>query len=212
MKDGIILIIDTTSEELFVGLYDNGKYDKVIISDAKFSHSVKLLPTIDQLLEINRLKINDVEAISLSVGPGSFTGIRIGVATAKAFEYALNMKVIAVDSLLITAYNYIQKGEKVTSLIDAKHDNAYVGVFSDGKEQLSFVDKKAFEKMDKGDVVVSPKENSFNALITDSYYDNLLQLTIDKYNKKEFSSNYCPLYLKLSQAEEEENAVKKMDV
>lgn len=211
MNKGNILIIDTTNEVLFVGLICEDGYDFTIIDDEKFSHSVKLLPTIDNLLEKHKLKINDIECVALSIGPGSFTGIRIGVSTVKAFQYAMNVKVIAVNTLEVIAYHKIKEKKEVISLIDAKHGNAYIGEYINGEEKLSFENLDSFNKRKINCQVLSNGQNAFGGKVIDCYYDNFYKIVVDKYSKGEFSLEFAPLYLKLSQAEEEENANKRME-
>lgn len=212
MKERNVLIIDTTSEELFVALIkDGGEVDKNYVSDCRSKHSVCLLPEIDGLLDRNGLKISDIGVCAISVGPGSFTGIRIGVATAKAFQYALNMKIIAVNSLEAAAYNYRGKG-KTLAIIDAKHGNAFSGVYENGEERLCFLNTVAVnEELKTTENFISPYKNSFGATVIDDYYDNLVSVVKEKVEREEFSENFAPLYLKLSQAEEEENDRKSLD-
>lgn len=211
MKDNNILIIDTTSDELFVALKKNDLVDKTLVCDCRSKHSVCLLPEIDALLKRNGLTIKDVGTCAVAIGPGSFTGIRIGVATAKVFQYALSMKIIAVNSLEAAAYNYSGKG-KTVAIIDAKHGNAFCGIYENGEERLCFLNKAQIEKELSGaKFFLSPYENSFGAKIVESYYDDLVSLVSEKFSKNVFATDFAPLYLKLSQAEEEENALSQVD-
>lgn len=206
-----VLVIDTTSDELFVALITKEKTEKKLVADCRSKHSVCLLPEIDKLLCQNGLKIEDVDVCALSVGPGSFTGIRIGVATAKAFQYALSMKIIAVNSLEAAAYNYKGDG-KTVAIIDAKHGNAFTGIYEDGKETLCFLNtEKLKDELSDAKHFVSPYENSFGATVVEDHYDGLLAVIKEKLQKNEYSENFAPLYLKLSQAEEEENDRKTVD-
>ncbi len=206
-----VLVIDTTSDELFVALITESKTDKKYLQDCRSKHSVCLLPEIDDILQRNGLKISDVDVCALSVGPGSFTGIRIGVATAKAFQYALSMKIIAVNSLEAAAYNYRGEG-KTVAIIDAKHGNAFTGIYENGEEKLCFLNTESLQKeLSTAKHFVSPFDNSFNAEKVDNYYDCLLEVIKEKLEKEEYSENFAPLYLKLSQAEEEENDRKRVD-
>ena len=212
MKENNVLVIDTTSEELFVAILTGDKEDREYVTDCRSKHSVCLLPTVDELLKRNGLAIKDVGVCALTVGPGSFTGIRIGVSTAKAFQYALSMKIIAVNSLEAAAYNYRGKG-KTVAIIDAKHGNAFTGIYENCAEKLCFLDTVSLKKeVEAADNFVSLYENSFGAKIVENYYDGFMALIREKLERKDFSLDFAPLYLKLSQAEEEENAHKKLDV
>ncbi len=216
-KREIILIIDTTSDELFLSLIENAKEHRIHLTDCNSGHSKIMVEEIDKLLRANNISINEVTTFALSVGPGSFTGIRIGVATVKAFIMVSGANVIAVNSLEANAYNYVNEDGKVISIIDAKHDNAYVGEYQmiDGvMAEIShgFMNKAKLEEMISDDVrLVSPYANSFGAKVTENYYDGFRNLVLHKLINKEFATDsFSPLYMKKSQAEEEEDVNKKL--
>ena len=108
-----ILSIDTSSNICGVAVLEDEKKLKEVSQNNGLTHSETLMPIIKNVL---------------SEGPGSFTGIRIGVATTKAFSDSLNIKEIGISSLETLAYNVKTNGV-ICSLIDAKNDNVYVGVF-----------------------------------------------------------------------------------
>lgn len=132
-----ILSISTSSNICSVAILD----DKNIILckniDDKNTHSEKLMPLINSILKDCNLCLNDISLLACSVGPGSFTGIRIGIATLKAFYDATSIPVIGVTSLESLAYNIKQDG-LICSLIDAKHNNVYFSLFryENGKYSL----------------------------------------------------------------------------
>ena len=204
-QNNVILILDTTSEELFLSLLINGEERRCYLKDCKSTHSVLLLKKIDELLTENGLTIKDVDCVALSVGPGSFTGIRIGVSTAKAFQYALGLKIIAVNSLEACAYNY--KEQKTCVIIDAKHNNAYTGVFNGENKELGFYNGKVIESLKEDKLFISPYANTFGAKVVENYYDGFVALVKERAKQGLYDEDFAPLYLKLSQAEEEENAL-----
>lgn len=95
-------------------------------------HSVSLMPLMDELLEANNLNICDMYAIAVDVGPGSFTGVRIGVSTANALAFSAGKKLIPVCSLAALKH-LAPPYSTVLSLIDARNTNAYGAVYAMGK-------------------------------------------------------------------------------
>ena len=129
-----ILSIDTSSNICTVAILQDDKLLKEITQNNGLTHSANLMPIIQTLLSSLSFTLKDIDLIVCDKGPGSFTGIRIGVATTMAFSDSLNINSIGITSLEALAYNVHSSGT-ICSLIDAKNDNVYVGVFeiSDGK-------------------------------------------------------------------------------
>ena len=123
-----ILSIDTSSNICGIALLEDAKLLKEISQNNGLTHSETLMPLIKELFSSQNMQLKDVDLIVCDKGPGSFTGIRIGVATAKAFSDSLDISSIGISSLETLAYNVKENGV-ICSLIDAKNDNAYVGVF-----------------------------------------------------------------------------------
>ncbi len=123
-----ILAIDTSSKICSVALLENDNLiDKNELEDGK-THSENLMPLLDELLKRNKTDIKQINLISCSVGPGSFTGIRIGVATVKPIAEVLNIKIASVTSLETLARNVEENGT-IVSLIDARNNQVYCGIF-----------------------------------------------------------------------------------
>lgn len=127
-----ILTIDTTTKKANVSISTDTKtYTKSI--DNEITHSEKLLPLIDEVLKQSNLNLKDIDLYACVVGPGSFTGIRIGLATIKAFAKVYSKKIFTVDSLEMFAYcgfkNTDKKIDYVVSLLDARNSRVYYGVF-----------------------------------------------------------------------------------
>lgn len=89
-----ILSIDTTSSICSVAILEDNKVIKEISNDDANTHSVKLMPQIEQIFKETNLTLNDMDLIACDKGPGSFTGIRIGIATVKAFLDVTNIRTI----------------------------------------------------------------------------------------------------------------------
>ena len=123
-----ILSLDTASTICTVALLEDKQLIKKMDLDDGLTHSEKLMPMIKQILTETNLNLSDINLLVCDKGPGSFTGIRIGVATVMAFSDSLNIPSVGVSSLLSLAYNIKSEGI-ICSLIDAKHSNCYFGLY-----------------------------------------------------------------------------------
>lgn len=126
-----ILSIDTSSSICSLAILEDNNVIKEVHNNSEREHSVTLMPMLDELLKSINLTLDDINLLCCTKGPGSFTGIRIGMATIKALADAKNIPVIGVDSLEALAYSgIIQKGEgEYISIIDAKNDNVYFAIY-----------------------------------------------------------------------------------
>lgn len=126
-----LLSIDTSSDVCSTAILEDDKLIKELnITDSK-THSENLMPLVDKLFKETGLQLSDMTAIACSIGPGSFTGIRIGIATVKAMAEVFNIPVISVTSLETLAE--LGNANTVVSLIDAKNDQVYCGIFGNGE-------------------------------------------------------------------------------
>ena len=123
-----ILAIDTSSSVCSTALLeDNQIIDENNLDNGR-THSENLMPLIKELLERNNIELKDINLIAVTVGPGSFTGIRIGIASIKAMAEVWNIPVASVTSLETLARNDESNKNKIV-LIDAKNNQVYSGVF-----------------------------------------------------------------------------------
>ncbi len=132
-----ILSIDTTSNVCSVSILENDQViDENILDNGK-THSENMMPLLDELLKRNNMDISNVEFISVCVGPGSFTGIRIGIATIKAFAEVLNIKVASVTSLETLSRNETaERDQVIVPIIDARNNQVYATVFDNEYNQI----------------------------------------------------------------------------
>jgi tRNA threonylcarbamoyladenosine biosynthesis protein TsaB len=126
-----ILSIETATTNCSVALSKN---DKVIAfkeyNDTNYSHSELLHSYILEVLSLVELKIEDLSAVAISKGPGSYTGLRIGVSAAKGLCYALNIPLISIDTLESSAHELdIEKGY-IVPVLDARRMEVYSAVFN----------------------------------------------------------------------------------
>ena len=145
-----ILCIDTSSKLCSVAIIEDKELIKKIELNNGLTHSESLMPNIKNVFEDTKLTINDIDLIVCDIGPGSFTGIRIGIATAKAFSDSLNIPTIGINSLECLALN-IKKSGIICSIIDCKNNNCYFALYK-------------FEN-DKYVVLNSPEATSIDNLI-----------------------------------------------
>ncbi|AAU22201.1 tRNA (adenosine(37)-N6)-threonylcarbamoyltransferase complex dimerization subunit type 1 TsaB [Bacillus licheniformis] len=130
-----ILAIDTSNLTLGVALIKDGKVIAEHISHLKKNHSVRAMPAIDELLKECGLKPSDLTQIAVAKGPGSYTGVRIGVTIAKTLAWSLNIPVKTVSSLEVLAANGRFFQGLICPLFDARRGQVYTGLYQyrDGK-------------------------------------------------------------------------------
>lgn len=154
-----ILCIETSTTNCSISL---GKGDELLsvkeVNSKSFSHSEQLHSFIQELLEVEGFKLSDLNAVSVSKGPGSYTGLRIGVSAAKGLAYALDIPLVSVSTLLCLAKQLNIKEGSVVSMLDARRMEVYSEIFD--KEfnsirgiEAEILNEKSFEKeLNKGKV------------------------------------------------------------
>ena len=123
----LTLAISTSSKICSVALLENDKPIKELNIDNLKTHSENLVPLIDELLKTANKKVSEIDLIACDVGPGSFTGIRIGISTAKAIAEVNQIPVASCTSLEGLSYN--ANADTICSLIDARNNQVYCGIF-----------------------------------------------------------------------------------
>ena len=93
------------------------------------AHSERLIPYIDFLLSESSLSYGDIDLIAISIGPGSFTGLRVGLATAKGLAFSLKKPLIAVNSLMARAFPFMPLFDRVGAYLDAKRGEVFAAIF-----------------------------------------------------------------------------------
>ena len=102
------------------------------------THSERLMPAIHSLFDEASLKIHDIQGIALSLGPGSFTGLRIGVSTVKGLAYALKIPVVGVSTLEVLATNVPYRSSVICPVLDARKKEVYAALFlGDGSGKIT---------------------------------------------------------------------------
>ena len=173
------------------------------IRECTRSHSVILMEEIENRLSDANLTLADIDVVACSVGPGSFTGIRIGVSTVKAFSYAFSKKVFQVTSFDILAYD--KKGGRNLAVIDARHDNYYVCGY-DGERAVTspeFVNAEGLFNLKKDfPIILTSSDLEFqekNCDVKQGFINAVIGKISTATTEKE---SLVPLYVRKSQAEE----------
>ncbi len=131
----IILAIDTSTKFLSVAITDGEKVLSSYHRQAHMNHSSRLVPTIGACLKKARLKLKDIDGFAISIGPGSFTGLRIGVTTVKTLAFILKKPVVAVPTLDAIAEGAKRFKGIICPILDAKKNKVYACFYeSDGKK------------------------------------------------------------------------------
>lgn len=201
----ITLYIDTSMDDLTICLLKDEKILSKKTRKCKNEHSVYTVSYIKDVLDEVSMQPNDVDTIMVVNGPGSFTGLRIGVSVAKTYGYLLKKKVILVSSLRQMAISV--KNQIAISLIDAKNGNYYMGIYD------MFDNDVKYEKFASKDEVILQIEKYEDAKLIsnkkfkiDDYEVEKVELDIEQivdYYKNENPTNIHdikPNYLKLPQA------------
>ena len=133
----ILLAVDTTAAVASAALFKDGALLAAKEADAGKKHAETALPLIDELLEQTGVSIGNVDLFAVDIGPGSFTGVRIGVSLVNALAFATGKKIVPVNALLAL---YTASGERewpVCAMIDARNGNAYAALYQAGVERIA---------------------------------------------------------------------------
>ncbi len=183
-----ILFINTSTEKLQLAVTKDGKTKKHVGGAYSKKHNADILPIIDSLLSSLDLTVKDVTDVVVVVGPGSFTGIRIGVTTALAIRRATGANIVGLTSLEVVA-----KKDECLAYLDCKHGNYYFLKRSlDGDEYFAgnTTDLKNY------------KGKKYQVKV-DTIKD-LIALGTKKVEEKAYSDDVTPFYLKSSSAERQD--------
>lgn len=225
-----LLAIDTTSNVATAAVVEETKCLGEITLNHSKTHSQKMMPIIESLLNELALDIKELDGIAVSAGPGSFTGVRIGMATAKALGHAQNLPVYPVSALEGLAYNVPAFDGLICPIMDARRDQVYTAIFKienqkmvriledsplSINELLMELDKNNEKVLFLGDGIVRFKDTIINHIGDRSVFasphlrmqraSSVGFLVLEKIDEFENPSylNAVPDYLRKSQAERE---------
>lgn len=124
-----ILAADTSSFPASVAVYEDGLILGEYIVRNKKKHSQNLMPMTERMLSELELDITDIDVFAVTVGPGSFTGLRIGISTIRAFAQATKKKVVGISTLEALAYNFAGSDAVVVPMLDARRDEVFTAAY-----------------------------------------------------------------------------------
>lgn len=211
-----ILNIETATTNCSVSLSNKG--ETVVLKEdynSNYSHAERLHVYIDEVLKEANISLNDLAAIAISKGPGSYTGLRIGVSAAKGLCFALDVPLIAIPTLESLSYKIKTESGVIIPMLDARRMEVYSAVFDTNYNQIretqaQILDKNSFkEYLEAGKVFfigngVTKTKNLIthkNAVFIEGKLpssDELSQLAYQKYKKSDIEdvAYFEPYYLK----------------
>lgn len=210
-----ILNIETATKNCSVAIARDGV--TIIckeIAEQGYSHAEKLHLFIEEVISDAAISFSDLKAIAVSQGPGSYTGLRIGVSAAKGLSYALQIPLIAVDTLESLAMQVVAKDGFIIPMIDARRMEVYSAIFNSNKEKIrevqsqiinedSFADisEKVYFIGDSNEKVkLSLTKSNFVFLVNHVYpsANEMSEISFKKYIEKDFVdvAYFEPYYLK----------------
>lgn len=178
----IILAVDTTTFTGSVALLEKTKLLAEVNIDSSSTYSERLLPAVDFILQTNELKIQDMDGFAVAAGPGSFTGIRIGLSTVKSFSYASGKPAAAISALEALALKLRHpQSHLLCPLLDAKKGEVYAALFeSRGGKLQEIVPQGAYLPDRFFSLLPSHRIISFIGNGMDAYRDKIFQYFKDK--------------------------------
>ncbi|MBQ1388140.1 MAG: tRNA (adenosine(37)-N6)-threonylcarbamoyltransferase complex dimerization subunit type 1 TsaB [Clostridia bacterium] len=124
-----ILAIDTSAKSASVAVTENGEIKGEFFINTMLTHSETLMPMIDGVLKNTKISIRDIDCFAVNCGPGSFTGLRIGIAAVKGLAYALNKPCAGVSTLESMTYNFMREKALICAVMDARCSQVYNALF-----------------------------------------------------------------------------------
>ena len=169
----VILNIETSSKNCSVCLSSKGNLvTSFDLEDEAYRHSELLTSSIQNILSQNNLDVSGLSAVSVGIGPGSFTGLRIGLSVAKGLCYPHNINLIGISSLKIIANSVINENKNIISLIKDKGQHYYISKYSNDlrevvEPKIKLIDRDyIFNILDDDSVIVVNTDES-NKFISD---------------------------------------------
>lgn len=214
----LILSIETSTSICSVAIHEQGELLALAEIKEPGAHAEKLLLLVDELFEKSGLSFGDLDAVAVSQGPGSYTGLRIGVSTAKGIAYALEIPLIGINTLqAMAASQSVAPGDYVVAVLDARRKEVYTQTFGDSLQELSPIEAVVLEEgvfgsiLEKGRVYfvgdgvekVKEEVKSANALFIADWAislsaKNMGVLASEKHARQEWEdlAYFVPNYLK----------------
>ncbi len=187
------LVIDSATAYLYLALYEDQDKLASVYQIGRNNHSETLMVELQRLMTEAELKPKDLDEIYVGIGPGSYTGVRIGVVVAKILGYSLNVPIYTVSSLALLASGSSES--MIVPWIDARRGYAFIGVYGYDKGVLkvlredSYADLASFKEHTQGEYV-DTNEPRFDIILQSGLYE-----------KVEDVHTLAPIYLRKTEAE-----------
>ncbi|MEP6596235.1 MAG: tRNA (adenosine(37)-N6)-threonylcarbamoyltransferase complex dimerization subunit type 1 TsaB [Ginsengibacter sp.] len=216
----LILHIDTSTENAIISISKNENVIHSITNNRQKDHASFLQPAIKQLLQQTNILIRQLNAVSVTEGPGSYTGLRVGMASAKGLCYALQIPLITLSTLEVMAISVIENTNEpqlylYCPMIDARRMEVFTAIFDDQLNELQSPRSLVLELTSFANILEYKQiifsgngskkfENLFTSpsglLFSNTYISTsaLARICIKKFHKKKFAdlSNAAPVYIK----------------
>ena len=211
----IILNIETATKNCSVAIAKEGETIACKeIAEQNFSHAEKLHVFIEALLAENNLQFNDLSAVAVSQGPGSYTGLRIGVSSAKGFCYALNIPLIAIDTLQLLAKQIKVESGIIIPMIDARRMEVFTAIYDKDYNKIrateaEIIDENSYQDINENIHLVGDGTEKFKTTLVNKKFTfhsdvvfpsskEMSELSFDKYKISDFVdvAYFEPYYLK----------------
>lgn len=144
-----ILAIDTSTYVMGIAVMKNDTLSGEIITNVKKNHSVRLMPSLDYLMKDIDIEPQTVDQVVVAKGPGSYTGVRIGLSTAKSLAWALNIPIKGVSTLKTLAYQMRDTPHFICPFIDARREAVYTGLYKWEDNQMIQVIEDQYVSLEK---------------------------------------------------------------
>jgi tRNA threonylcarbamoyladenosine biosynthesis protein TsaB len=211
----LILNIETATKNCSVSISKEGKTIACReIATQNFSHAEKLHVFIEELLKETNINYKDLTAVAISQGPGSYTGLRIGVSAAKGFCYALNIPLIAIDTLELLARRIAITDGIILPMIDARRMEVYSAIFDVDytkvrKVEAEIIDSNSYAEIQNDIHLVGDGISKFKDVLTNEkfiFHEDIIYpsanemslLAYEKFKTSDFAdvAYFEPYYLK----------------
>lgn len=155
-----VLAIDTSTYVMGVALVEEDQVVAEVITNLKKNHSIRLMPAIDQLMKEAGVHPKELQKIVVAHGPGSYTGVRIGVTTAKTLAWTLGIPLVGVSSIEVLAQNGRFFNGVVSPIFDARRGQVYTGLYGKNSEGFSNVIPDKICLLEDWAITLSDTENN----------------------------------------------------
>ncbi|MCF6465265.1 tRNA (adenosine(37)-N6)-threonylcarbamoyltransferase complex dimerization subunit type 1 TsaB [Clostridium sp. Cult2] len=143
-----VLGVDTSTMMATCAVLDNQRLLGEYSLNQEMTHSENLVPMIKEVLDNLNLHVSDIDLFGVGLGPGSFTGLRIGIATMKSFAHVFDKPIIGISTLEGLAFNLVHEGP-IVPMIDARRNRVYTGIYKWEKGRLINILKPSIMEMDE---------------------------------------------------------------